>query len=68
MNKNKFNEDTLSEQPALEQLKRLKYVYINGDQLDPDLIENCERKSRKEVILEGRLKKQLAKINPKLLR
>ncbi len=65
-NTTKFNEDTLSEQPALEQLKRLKYVYINGDQLDPDLIENCERKSRKEVILEGRLKKQLAKINPNL--
>ena len=31
-----FNEDTLSEQPAIEQLKRLGYDYIHGDQLDPE--------------------------------
>ena len=63
----KFNEDTLSEQPAIEQLKRLGYTYINGDQLDPDLIEDCERKSRRDVILEERLKKKLAEINPHLI-
>lgn len=38
----RFNEDTLSEQPAIEQLKRLGYDYIHGDQLDPDLKEDCE--------------------------
>ena len=59
----KFNEDTLSEQPAIEQLKRLGYKYTHGDQLDPDLVEDCERKSRRDVILEERLKKSLARIN-----
>lgn len=54
--KTKFNEDTLSEQPAIKQLhEKLGYDYLHGDRLDPDLIENCERKSRKEVILESRL-------------
>ena len=62
----KFNEDTLSEQPAIEQLKRLGYTYIHGDKLDPELVEGCERKSRREVILVERLKKKLAKINPHL--
>ena len=66
MSKYKFNEDTLSEQPAVEQLKRLGYIHIHGDQLDPDLREDCERKSRKEVILVDRLKKKLAEINPHL--
>lgn len=62
----KFNEDTLSEQPAIGQLKRLGYKYTHGDQLDPDLVEDCERKSRRDVILEERLKKSLARINPHL--
>jgi len=66
MTKLKFNEDTLSEQPAIEQLKRLGYTYIHGDQLDPDLIEDCERKSRRDVILEEHLKRKLADINPRL--
>jgi len=66
MGKQKFNEDTLSEQPLIEQLKRLGYTYIHGDKLDPDLIEDCERKSRREVILVGRLKRKLAEINPHL--
>ena len=66
MSECKFNEDTLSEQPAIEQLKQLGYLYIHGDQLDPDLIEDCERKSRKEVILINRLKKKLADFNPHL--
>lgn len=69
MDKKKFNEDTLSEQPAIKQLHdKLGYEYLDGDQLDPDLIENCERKSRKDVILEGRLKRKLAEINPRLTR
>jgi type I restriction enzyme R subunit len=62
----KFNEDTLSEQPAIEQLKRLGYEYIHGDQLDPELKEDCERASRRDVVLISRLKKKLAEINPQL--
>jgi len=66
MSGEKFNEDTLSEKPAIEQLRRLGYKYIHGDQFDPDLKDDCERKSRRDVILEERLKKALAKINPHL--
>jgi len=62
----KFNEDTLSEQPAIEQLKRLGYDYIHGDKFDPDLKEDCERTSRRDVVLISRLKKKLAEINPQL--
>ena len=61
-----FNEDTLSEQPAIEQLKRLKYNYIHGDELDPELKDDCERSTRREVVLITRLKKKLAEINPHL--
>jgi len=62
--KPKFNEDTLSEQPAIEQLKRLQYKYIHGDKLDPELKDDCERFSRREVVLIHRLKQKLAEINP----
>jgi len=62
----KFNEDILSEKPAIEQLKRLGYDYIHGDQLDPDLKEDCERTSRRDVVLISRLKRKLAEINPHL--
>jgi type I restriction enzyme R subunit len=62
----KFNEDTLSEQPAIEQLKRYGYIHIHGDKLDPELIEKCERASRRDVILEHRLKRKLEEINPHL--
>ena len=62
----KFTEDTLSEQPAIEQLKRLKYDYVHGDELDPELKDYCERSSRREVVLITRLKKKLAEINPDL--
>ena len=61
-----FNEDTLSEQPAIEQLKRLGYDYTHGDQLDPELKDDCERASRRDVVLISRLKKKLAEINPQL--
>jgi len=49
MSEYKFNEDTLSEQPAIEQLERLGYLHIHGDQLDPDLIENSKRPPAKQV-------------------
>ncbi|MGO8987389.1 MAG: type I restriction endonuclease [bacterium] len=61
-----FNEDTLSEKPAVEQLKRLGYDYIHGDQLDPDLKDECERTSRRDVVLISRLRKKLSEINPHL--
>src|SRR4030066_1578450 len=64
--KPKFSEDTLSEQPAIEQLKRLGYHHIHGDQLDPDLKDDCERTSRRDVVLISRLKKKLSEINPHL--
>jgi len=64
--KPRFNEDTLSEQPAIEQLKRLQYEYIHGDNLDPELKDDCERSSRREVVLIHRLKQKLAEINPHL--
>jgi type I restriction enzyme R subunit len=63
MSKPIFNEDSLSEKPAIEQLKRLDYDYIHGDELDPELKERCERTSRREVILVERLKKKLKEIN-----
>lgn len=67
MLKPKFNEDTLSEQPAIKQLhERMGYDYIHGDRLDPDLKDDCERKSRRETILIERLKRTLADVNPGL--
>jgi type I restriction enzyme R subunit len=66
MPEQKFNEDTLSERPAIEQLKRLGYGFISGEKLDPDFNEESERKSRKDVILIERLRKKLAEINPHL--
>lgn len=64
--KPKFNEDTLSEAPAIAQLRRLQYDYLHGDALDPELKEDGERSSRREVILTDRLKKKLAELNPNL--
>ncbi|HET6514338.1 MAG TPA: type I restriction endonuclease subunit R [Thermodesulfovibrionales bacterium] len=63
MPKSIFNEDNLSEKPAIEQLRRLGYTYINGDELDPELKEHCERTSRREVVLVSRLRKKLKEIN-----
>lgn len=57
-----FNEDTLSEKPAIEQLKRLGYDYIHGDDFDPEL-KKCARTSRREVVLVQRLRKKLREIN-----
>jgi type I restriction enzyme R subunit len=61
-----FNEDALSEKPAIKQLRRLGYEHIHGDLLDPELKEDCERKSRKDALLEERLKRKLGEINPYL--
>jgi type I restriction enzyme R subunit len=61
-----LNEDTLSEEPAIEQLRRLGWKHVSGDQLDPDFKEDSERASRREVFLEGRLRRKLKEINPEL--
>jgi len=64
MNGNKFNEDTLSEKPAIEQLKGMGYKYISGDKFDPQETEDSERTSRREVVLIARLRKKLTELNP----
>ncbi len=60
----KFNEDTLSEKPAIEQLRRMKYDFIPGEKLDPQEMGGCERDSRREVVLIDRLRKKLIELNP----
>jgi len=40
------------------------YEFIPGGALDPQENENCERSSRREVVLVGRLRKKLAELNP----
>src|SRR5690242_1466907 len=59
-----FNEDSLSEKPAIEQLKRMGYVFIQGEKLDPQEAEECERTTRRDVVLVDRLKKKLGELNP----
>jgi len=61
----KFNEDTLSEKPAIEQLVRMGYEFIPGEKLDPQETEDAERSSRREVVLVGRLRRKLQELNPK---
>lgn len=61
---NTFNEDTLSEKPALEQLKAMGYTVLPGDRFDPQELEDSERASRREVILIDRLKRKLVELNP----
>lgn len=60
----KFNEDTLSEKPAIEQLKRLKYEFVPGSELDPQEKDDSARSSRRDVVLVDRLRKKLAELNP----
>ena len=50
------------ELPALEQLKSLGWIFVEGEKLSPD--ESDERSSFNDVILEKRLKKSIQKINP----
>ena len=59
----KFNEDTLSEKPAIEQLKRMGYEFLTGDKLDPQETEECARVSRRDVILVERLRAKLKELN-----
>ncbi len=58
-----LNEDSLSEIPAVEQLKRMGYEYVHGDRFDPQINDDCERSSRREVVLVGRLRSKLKELN-----
>ena len=58
------NEYTDVELPAIELLRELGYGYVDGRELAP---ENCsERKSLRDVVLEGKLRESLMRINPRL--
>ena len=59
MNNEEFNKVEL---PAIEQLKKLNWKYMEGTKLSPD--ESNERKSFKHVILENRFLNSIKKINP----
>jgi len=61
----KLNEDTLAEQPVIEWLRELGYETL----FSPDLAPGgafMERSDYREVVLEGRLKRALKRINPNL--
>ncbi|HBC86481.1 MAG TPA: restriction endonuclease subunit R [Lentisphaeria bacterium] len=53
-------EYNLVEKPFCEQLKTMGWEWIEGD---PDLPESTERESSREVLLKGRLKTALRKLN-----
>ena len=53
-----WNEINLSEDPAVELLKALGYIYVSPEQLA------LERESLKEVVLAKRLEKKLKELNP----
>jgi type I restriction enzyme R subunit len=55
---NAWNEDSLSESPAILQLRRLGYTYATPESLD------AERDSQKQVFLLSRLAAALKRINP----
>jgi type I restriction enzyme R subunit len=59
-----LNEDSLAEKPAIEQLRRMGYTYISGKELDPQETEDCERATRREIVLTERLRKKLRELNP----
>jgi len=53
-----WNEDNLSERPAIELLQKLGYRFVEPADLDG------ERESHKDVVLRGRLRAALLKLNP----
>ncbi|MBI5624306.1 MAG: type I restriction endonuclease subunit R [Elusimicrobia bacterium] len=40
------------------------YTFIPGEKLDPQEAEDCERSSRRDVVLVNRLRKKLSELNP----
>lgn len=61
-----LNEDTLSEQPVIEWLKKLGYEYAFGPDIAPGAAFQ-ERNNFREVILFKRLEQAIRRINPELL-
>lgn len=61
----KLNEDTLTEQPVIEWLKEMGYDYEFGPDLAPGQILG-ERDDFREVVLVGRLKRSIRRLNPEL--
>lgn len=61
----KLNEDTLTEQPVIDWLKELGYDYEFGPDLAPGQILG-EREDFREVVLVGRLKRSIRRLNPDL--
>ncbi len=61
----KFNENTLAEQPVIEWLKEMGYDYEFGPDLAPGQILG-EREDFREVVLAGRLKRSIRRLNPNL--
>jgi type I restriction enzyme R subunit len=61
----KLNEDTLTEQPVIEWLKEMGYDYEFGPDLAPGQILG-EREDFREVLLIGRLKRSIRRLNPDL--
>ncbi len=60
-----LNEDTLSEKPAIAQLKAMGCLFIPGEKLDPQETDDSERTSRREVVLTERLRRKLEELNPR---
>lgn len=58
-----LNENTLAEQPVLEWLKELGYEYAFGPDIAPGGAFQ-ERGDYRDVVLDGRLKRSLRRINP----
>jgi len=61
----KLNEDTLTEQPVIEWLKEMGYDYEFGPDLAPGQVLS-ERDDFREVVLVGRLKRSIRRLNPDL--
>src|SRR3989344_621486 len=61
----KLNEDTLTEQPVIEWLKEMGYDYEFGPDLAPGQVLG-EREDFREVVLVGRLKRSIRRLNPDL--
>lgn len=64
MTKN-LNENSLAEQPVIEWLKEMGYDYEFGPDLAPGQILG-EREDFREVVLVGRLKRSIRRLNPDL--
>ncbi len=62
----KLNENSLTEQPLIEWLRAFGYDYEFGPDVSPGGKGLEERNSFKEVVLVGRLKEAMRKINPQL--